>query len=233
MHETLVCSTECPGSSILYPRCRTGSRVPPGRFYSNASWQHPFPARLAPELATLCSYKLSGECPRGCWRPAGEVAVRVSSCLWSVAGLVCRGLLAVFGAAWFCIHSPSLDLGSLRWVITGPCRDLLVPFCCPLWSSFIFLVHTHTHAHWSCSLVMNRPWISMPLIRSFTHPFIQLSHRETNKCVTCQQSIISPQSEQINLSLCLLPSRPSCFPFIQRLGTHSLVSLSNLWLVQL
>lgn len=147
MRETLVCSTECPGSSILYPRCRTGSRVPPGRFHSNASRQRPFPARLAPELGTLCSYKLKGQCPRGWRRPSGEVAVRVSSCLWSLAGLVCGGLLAGFGAAWFRIHSTSFDLGSLRWVITGPCRDLLVPFLCPLWSSFIFLWYTHKHTH--------------------------------------------------------------------------------------
>lgn len=152
------------------------------------------------------------------------------------------GLRWVTGCFWcslVCIHSTSLDLGSLRWVITGPCRDLLVPFCCPLWSSFIFFFFgTHTctltHAFWSfSSLLMNRHLFSMPLIRSFSHPFIQLSHRETNKCVTCQQSIISPQSDQINLSLCLLLSCPSCFPFIQRLSTHSLVSLSNLCLVQL
>lgn len=101
---------------------------------------------------------------------------------------------------------------------------------------FYFGTHTCTltHAFWSfSSLLMNRHLFSMPLIRSFSHPFIQLSHRETNKCVTCQQSIISPQSDQINLSLCLLLSCPSCFPFIQRLSTHSLVSLSNLCLVQL
>lgn len=40
--------------------------------------------------------------------------MRVSCCLWSVAGLVSGSLLAVFGAAWFRIHSTSLDLGSLR-----------------------------------------------------------------------------------------------------------------------
>lgn len=108
------------------------------------------------------------------------------------------------------------------------------PFLLSLVIQLHFFWYTHTRVHTGHVLLfLNRPLISMPLISSFTHPFIQLSHRETNKCVTCQQSIISPQFEQINLSLCLLLSRPSCFPFIQRLSTHALVSLSNLCLVQL
>ena len=51
---------------------------------------------------------------------------------------------------------------------------------------------------------------------------------ETNKCVTCQQSIIGPYDP---LRRPLYPfvhsavflSSPSCFPFIRRLSTHSLV----------
>lgn len=157
--------------------------------------------------------------------------MRVSSCFWSVAGLVCGGLLAVFGAAWFRLHSTSLDLGSLK---VSHHRSLQRPVGSFLLSLVIQLYFFGTHTLWSCSsLLMNRHLFSMPRIRSFTHPFIQLSPRETNKCVTCQQSIISPQSEQINLCLCFVLSRPSCFPFIQRLSTHCLVSLSNLCLVQL
>lgn len=117
-----------------------------------------------------------------------------------------------------------------------PVGPFFVVPCDP--ASFFWYTCTHTHTLrytlWSfSSLLMNRHLFSTPLIPSFTHPFIQLSHRETNKCVTCQKSIISPQSEQINLSLCLLLFCPSCFPFIQRLSTRSLVSLSNLCLVQL
>lgn len=50
---------------------------------------------------------------------------------------------------------------------------------------------------------------------------------ETNKCVTCQQSIIGPYDPCRSLypfvHSAVLLSSPSCFPFIRRLSTHSLV----------
>lgn len=66
----------------------------------------------------------------------------------------------------------------------------------------------------------------MSLIRSFIHPFIQLSHSETNKCVTCQQFIISP----FNLNRLLCPFAFSCLVlpvfFLYSMAKHPLACQS-------
>lgn len=99
-------------------------------------------------------------------------------------------------------------------------------------------IHTHTYTHISLSLPLTKMHL---FIQSFTqsfphssfyHPFIpgltgsHQSSSETDKCVTCQQSINVP------FDLCrsnfpfvhfaiFLSVFPFSFPFIHRLSTHS------------
>lgn len=96
MHETLVCSTECPGSSILYPRCRTGASSPWVVSIAMLIEKAPSPPCSPPthttELVTLWTYKLRVLCPWG--RGGGQVKgrSRVEGLQLSLAG--CR-----FGSA--------------------------------------------------------------------------------------------------------------------------------------
>lgn len=97
--------------------------------------------------------------------------------------------------------------------------------------------NTHSYVHFLVFLFLQTCVYSVThslfhsLIHPFFHTFIQHVSRqfssETNKCVTCQQSIFGP----FDLCRSLYPfvhsavflSSPSCFPFIRRLSTRSLV----------
>lgn len=179
---------------------------------------------------------------------SGGVVKKVSSCLWSVIGLVRGDWLAVFGAAWFLYilvpkaSVPAVSCHGFMQGLDGPFPESLV-----IQLHSWLLVHSHTHTHTlthSCAhfLVLQTCIysVSHSLDHSLIHPFVihPSSHptvsqvptkfsSETNKCVTCQQSIIGPfdlcRSFYPFVHSAVLLSSPSCFPFIRRLSTHSLV----------
>jgi len=97
---------------------------------------------------------------------------KVSSCLWSVVGLVCCDWRAVFGAAWFLYipvlkaSVPAVSCHGFMQGLDGPFPESLV-IQLHLWLMVHSLTHTHTHKH-----THNLTNISLSS-RSYKHAFIQ------------------------------------------------------------
>lgn len=77
---------------------------------------------------------------------------KVSSCLWSVVGLVCDDWLAVFGAAWFLYilvskaSVPAMSCHGFMQGLDGPFLESLV-IQLHSWLLVHSFTHTNTHTH--------------------------------------------------------------------------------------
>ncbi len=167
---------------------------------------------------------------------------KVSSCLWSVVGLVCCDWLAVFGAAWFLYilvpkaSVPAVSCHGFMQGLDGPFPESLV-IQLHSWLLVHSLTHTNTHSYIHFLVVFFLQTciysVSHSLDRSLIHPFvIHPSTHPTVSQVPTGLAVRQISASHVNNPLLVhlicadhsIPlSTPFCFPFIRRLSTHSLV----------
>lgn len=230
---------------------------PLGRFHSDAKRKGTLPGGLGPGTHhPLC---LKAEDVMSCW--GGGFMKKVVFQLSLVRLLVwfCCDFAGCFWCSLFvflCVYFYSytfqfLKLQSLRWVVTGSCRDYMVPFQSPPWSSFTHgcctrsLWHTHSNIHFLIDFLQTCNYsVSHSFEHSLIHPAIHpiASQDGTNLAVRqiSATHVNSPLLVHLIWADHYIPfvhstifmSSPSFFPFICRLSTHSLVQSVFLTLVR-